>query len=347
MFSKMIAGLRTEAEKVSEANCLMLANSHEKKWVLENEMSGRTSITQVRDAGALLSGGGVLGLMGLTMANQAAGTVAMFAGATVAQTAGWGAIGLSTSAGATTTMLAGASTALASLGTVAVGAAVLPVATVVVLGAMVAGLGTILVSQLMQEDQGKAATAEIALGRNDHEKLSKLARENIGITDWLKGAKNFVLKSLRQQHLDVGGMGVGPASTGVGLIGDASQEYELEDLLANSFEESEIAKHALVDNIGANIWAKLGVVVTEDKIQGCLSKTRENIVNCGKILGVDLNTGLVIQSLGRGQATVHNLKDFEPVPVVGQDMTISYKGGKIQNSQGQGYGKTAGVSVGR
>ena len=354
MFSKMIAGLRLEAEKVSGANCAMLANSRGKAWELADKFSGQSAKNRATASGAALGMGGVLSLIGVAMANQAAGTVAMYTGYTAVQTAAFGAVGLSTSAGAFTTMLAGASATLAGLGTVAVGSAILPVATVIALGAGVAGVAVLGISRLMRIDRDKGHAITTALINDDRDSLNKIGRQDVGMSDWLVGAKNWVVKSLQDSLGKGGGLSVGSFSPdvndpakGLAMAGYACDNYELEDLFGETFEESAKGQQAIVEKIGASMWEKLGVVVTDDKIHACLGGVRGDTTTIGKILDVDLKTGLVIQSLGRGQATVHNWKDFAQVPVVGQDASISYKAGKMQGAKEQGNELDSRTSVGR
>lgn len=346
MFSKMMDGLRVEAEKVSGANCAMLANSRGKSWELADKFSGQSAKNRAEASGALLGVGGVLSLIGVAMANQAAGTVAMYAGYTAVQTAALGAVGLSTSAGALTTMLAGASATLAGLGTVAIGSAILPVATVIALGAGVAGLAVFGIGQLMGTDRGKGEAIATAVENKDRDSLDKIGRQNVGMSDWLMGAKNFVTNSLRDTFSTSKNKTLERASVVENRM-DAAEKYEMEDLFGDTFEESVKGKQKIVEKIGSDIWDKHGVVVTDEKLHECLGETHGDSTAYGKILAVDLKSGLVTQSLGRGQATVHNLKDFQRVPVVGQDVSISYKGGKMQGAKEQGNERDSSNSVGR
>ncbi|MES2879194.1 MAG: hypothetical protein V4713_12290 [Pseudomonadota bacterium] len=315
MFSKMLTGLRAEAELVNAANCMMLANSHKQGWDLVDQVSGKAMKDRTTITGAAMGMGGIVGLMGVAMANQA---VAL------------GSAGL----------LASASTALAGLGTVAIGTAVLPVATVVVLGTAVAGAVTMGIGSLMRENTEKAAHFENAIKSGDKEIMVKLSGERLGISDWLKGAKNFLGKVMtgRVQDLQTGiqfqAIEQATISAGASVEGhDAVSAYELEDLFGNSVEESDKGKQWVVEKVGSSVWEKLGVAVTDEKIHECLSGTRADTLNSGKILDVNIKTGLVIQSLGRGHATVHRLKDFATIPEVGQNADISYKGGQMRVAQ--------------
>jgi hypothetical protein len=313
MFSEMMKNLRKEAERASEANSLMLVHSRKQGWDLVDKVSGQTTQNMVRNSGLGMGMGGVIGLMGVAMANQAAAL---------------GAAGL----------LSTASTAMATLGSVAIGSAVLPVATVAVLGTAVAGLALVGVSQFMKVDYEKAAQVESALKSNDRDTLAKIGREDVGIKDWLKGVGSVAVKLMRGQYLGSSGKSIEAEA-----LGDASLDYELEDLFSTTVEQTKQAQAQLVEKISGDIYDRLGVVVTDDKLHACLGKTRNHGVSCGKILEVDTKTGLVIQSSGRGQATVHNLKDFKSVPLVGKDITVSYKGGAMQEPQEQGQSRFNGV----
>lgn len=335
MFSNMIANLKKEAEKVGAANYLLLANSRDssKPFDYIDVVSGRAARESTKFTGAFMGAGGILGLMGVAVANQAA------------------ALG-------TAGLLSSASAAMAGLGTVAVGTAVLPFATVAAVGVAVSGIAVMGISQLMSVDANKGFAANKAVEANDRDALAKLGSQNIGAADWLRGAKNFVVKSLRENFLgDRHRLVETPAQEAVkqGALpmvklahgDDAISMYELEDLLGESFEDSVQGKKRIVDLVAGDAWDKLGVVITDDKIHECLSQTRSNETCIGKILDVDLTTGLVTQSMGRGRATIHNLKDFDKVPVIGQEAEISYKGGKMQAPKDLGAEREAGRSIGR
>lgn len=310
--------LRLEAERVSEANKLMLLNTRVRDgWDLVDKYSGLAAQQKVAAGGVALSAGSLVGMMGVAMANQAA------------------ALG-------TSTLLGTASTALAGLGTVAVGATVLPVATVATLGASVTGIAILAASKLMRVDNEKGFAFEEAIRGRDGEGLKSLAKQDIGAMDWIKGARNFLVGSIKQQFF-----GERAQAVSVQNKHDAMLEYECEDLFANSLEESKLGKQALVEKISSEIWDQHGVVVTDDKIHGCLGKTRDTEVAHGKILSVDKERGLVLQSIGRGQATVHSLKDFSKIPQIGAEMTISYRGGQMRNLPEKDLGRGVGGSLGR
>lgn len=338
MFSTMIKELRQEAELASAANAMMLLNSRTQGWSLVDKLSGKSTKDRTLATGMGVGMGGVLSVVGVAMANQAAGMVGMYAGMSAAQVAAASAVGLSTSAGTFTTLLAGASTALASLGTIAVGASVLPVATVVALGAGVAGIAVMGVSAFMSVDHGKSVELSNALKANDKHAINEFGRSNLGVSDWLVGAKNFVSKALWQKHVTQEAPSVGQVQE----TASAAIEYELADLFANTLGESERDKQALVEGIAGEMWDKHGVVVTNEKIHACLGDTRVNELSTGKVLAVDTKSGLVLQSIGRGQATVHKLKDFEKVPVVGQDITVQFKGGQMQKAPERGQSLAVG-----
>lgn len=343
MFSKMIAGLRREAEMVSGVNCMMLADEYAKSKSHIQDMNGPNK-TQV--AGLALGSGGVLGIMGLAIANQAAA---------------YGAAGVLTSA----------STALAGLGAVAVGVTILPVATVIVLGAGLAGVATIGIGALMKMVPNKIRTADLrdddlswAIRNNQQGMLKEIGMENIGLGAWLSGAKNLLVKSMRESVMGKDNPLVKSASplgmnhSGVGLAaplgagassllggsmasgkeGHACREYEIQDLFGGEAEKTK-----MVDAISRVAWEKHGVVVSDDRIRECLGQSQRDASFSGKILAVNEKSGLVLQSTGRGQATVHNLKDFQKIPVVGQNMDVAYKGGLMQGPKEQEQQQGAGV----
>lgn len=355
MFSKMMAGLRLEAEKVSESNLgmwnkLQMAQDNPRgfSWNVHEKISGQDLKNKVQYAGVGLGVGGVMGIMGVASANVAAASVAA-----------------GVSAGAVTTTLASISTALATLGTVAVGTAVLPAATVAVIGAGVAGIAVMGVSKLMGVNSEKAYDVTNALQRNDQNALRQIASENIGVADWLKGAKNLVVKSLREAVMGVDNslvksaspLGMNPSGVGsapplgvgansipgsskaAGVDGHAFREYDAQGL----FPGGEMAQAKMVDAISRAAWEKHGVVVSDDRIHECLGQSQRDASFSGKILAVNEKSGLVLQSTGRGQATIHNLKDFQKMPVVGQNMDVAYKGGQMQGAKEQGQQQGAGV----
>ncbi|MEM8519046.1 hypothetical protein [Janthinobacterium sp. CAN_S7] len=331
MFANMVAGLRKEAEKVSAANYLLLANSHDNSNSIDG-VTGRAAREKTKISGVLMSGGGILGLIGVAVANQAAAL---------------GAAG----------MLTSASAAMAGLGTVAVGTAVLPFVTVAAVGVAVSGIAVMGISQLMSVDVEKGFATSKAIQANDLDGLKKLGSQDVGVSDWLRGAKNFVVKSLQEKFLGNSARVVEvPAQPDWKQVvpeeklaqgGNAISLYELEDLLGENLEDSAQGKKRVVDLVAGDAWDKLGVVIADEKIHECLSQTRSNETCIGKILAVDKATGLVTQSMGRGRATIHNLKDFDKVPVVGQDADISYRDGKMQVQKNLGNEREAGRSVGR
>lgn len=174
MFSDAIKRLRAEAELVSGANCMMLAEEYKKPY--KHEYFNKIQVT-----GLTLNAGGVLGVMGLAAANMAAA---------------------SGSAG----ILSSASTALAGLGTVAVGTTVLPAAAVIALGVGFVGVATLGIGTLTKHMfknpiyQAGIDDSELscAIRNDDRKTLNEIGARNTGIGDWLKGAKNLVVKSIRE-----------------------------------------------------------------------------------------------------------------------------------------------------
>lgn len=181
MFSQMIAGLRKEAEKVSGSNYAMLVNSPNKD-LLASEISGSAAKDKYQVAAGILAIGGVGSVFGLAAANVAAASVA--AGVQV---------------GAATLSLASASTVLAGLGTVAIGATVLPVAAVAAIGLLATSAVALVISKSMGVDWDKGITAQGLAQKDDREGLVKFGASQTGLSDWLKGAKNLVVNSLKDR----------------------------------------------------------------------------------------------------------------------------------------------------
>lgn len=95
--------------------------------------------------------------------------------------------------------------------------------------------------------------------------------------------------------------------------------------------------------ISADIFKRHDVVVAHSELSSCLGRDRKNACFSGPILEVDQDRGLVLQSMGRRQATVHLLKDFPEIPQVGSNMDITYRQGEFSTKQpdlsrGQGHG---------
>ena len=320
MFSKMIAGLRSEAEKVSGSNyerLLVTLSQKDRGWGYVSQVTGENSAEKMQLGGAFLATGGVVGIMGLAAANQAAGI--MVAGAS----------GL-----AGTSALASISAALAGLGTVTVGATILPVATVVVLGAAVIGIVAMAVGKAMPIDFNKGHVVGRALQNNDVGALNQIGRDNVGISDWLKGAKNLVASSLKNRF---SGAELTPsfeksdlAAAGKSNALNVWNNYHISDLF--DYDEG---KQKLVDRIGDVALAKFGVVLDPIKTHEALSQSRGNESFSGKVLAVNEKSGLVLLSSGRGGASVHNLRDFANVPEIGKHADISYKQGKMQSGKEQ------------
>jgi len=312
----MFERLRAEAERVSEANKMALLHTKGRGNLdLVDKFSGRAAQQRIQTGGILVSAGSFLGMAGAAMANQAAAL---------------GASGL----------LATASTAMAGLGTVAVGSAVLPVATVATLGASVAGLAVVAASKLMRVNMDKGFAFADALQQGDKAQLRSLAKTNLGLGDWIKGARNLLVNSFKQQS-NVDANRELPARTY-----DAAFEYEMEDLFGDA-EDSRLGKQALVEQVASEIWDTHGIVVTDDKVHACLGKARGNDSTYGKILGIDKDRGVVIQSIGRGQATIHNLKDFSVEPQLGAEMMVSYRSGQMLNTPAKDMSRSVSSSLGR
>lgn len=160
MFSKIMDGLRTEAEKVAKTNAQMLA-AHEQRVA-------RSNIKTVAGAYAAV-GGACLNVVGLLSPTILAADGAL--------------------------KMAAVASAAKSLGIVAVGASVFPVAQVVGLGVAVAGA-----AYMIYHGSG------LSIKNNDYESVASFyskARSdpdqrtgNASTSDWLIGAKNMMVKSL-------------------------------------------------------------------------------------------------------------------------------------------------------
>ena len=146
---------------------------------------------------------GVLGVMGVAMANQAASTVAMYAGMTAAQTSSLAVAGLATSAGSFTAALGSVGTALAGMGSVAVAGASLPVASVVALGAAAAGVTMLAVGKaysLMKESHNRGIPDAVV----DRAFFDPNGREAPKLANWLKAAKSLVVESIQHRFAHKG-----------------------------------------------------------------------------------------------------------------------------------------------
>lgn len=344
MFSKMIAGLRSEAEKVSGSNYAMLMD-HPNKGSIASEISGSSAKDKAMMSAGILAIVGTSGVFGLASANMAAASVA--AGVQV---------------GAATMSLASASSVLAGLGTVAVGAFVLPVATVVAVGLLATSAVALVISKAMSVNWSKGIDAQGLAQKNDREGLVNFGATQTGLSDWLKGAKNIAVNSLKDLFAGDrslaslnktalsastdGRAESSPAPVSMSLrsnnpkfaaapIKDKKNlnvfsDYEVSDLL-----DHDEGKQKLVDRIGDVALAKFGVVLDPIKTREALSQSRSNESFSGKILAVNEKSGLVLMSSGRGIASVHNLRDFAKSPEVGKNTDISYKQGKMQTGKEQ------------
>lgn len=325
----MFSRLRTEAERVNAANKMVLFQTKGRQGLNSiNQFSGHDAKMKLGIGGLGLGMGSSLGMVGVAMANQAA------------------ALG---SAG----LLASASTALAGLGTVTLGAAVLPVATVVTLGGAVAGVAIFGASRLMKVDVAKGFNLQRALERGDQAKFENLSKETVELRAWFKGAKNLLVNTFRQhgQEEEPGHIAEVEKPGAQDISNRAPEmnyvvEYELLELFGGG--SPEIDKQLQLDmaaELSAKIWNQHGIVVTEDKIHSCLGRTRENETTYGKIVGIDKQQGLVIQSIGRGQATIHKLEDFAVEPKIGNEIMVSYRGGQLRSPQEKDMSQA--VAVGR
>lgn len=320
--SGMFTRLREEAERASASNKMALFHTKQRQGLdAVSKFSGQSARTKMTVGGLGLSMGSYLGMMGIGIANQAA------------------TIG---SAG----VLSSASTALAGLGTVTLGTAVLPVATVVALGGAVAGIAILGASRLMNVDRSKGFALQRTLEEGDLKKFQALSNDSLGLKDWFSGAKSLLVSAFQrdaQKKMEI--------PENIKEIGNPqslddkvfSIEYELVDLYGESPEKNQQRKQEIASQLGEKIWKEHNIVVTEDKIHSAFEGTRGNSDSYGKIIGIDKGQCLVIQSTGRGQATVHNLLDFGVMPKIGAEMMISYRGGQMRPPQEKGIGQTTGI----
>ncbi|HEX7645807.1 MAG TPA: hypothetical protein VF450_00190 [Noviherbaspirillum sp.] len=174
MLANIIGKLREEAEKTSMTNAALLAHwkGEEKTAYIE---SGQASKDRIKALGLGSGMAGVMGIMLVAASNQAAA--------------------LGTSA-----MLASVSTALAGLGTVAVGGTVLPAATVITLGVAAAGLAVTAVNELRSVDWGKGIETARALS-DRYERNAALdpngPSKEVGLKNWVMGVKNMLVDGIK------------------------------------------------------------------------------------------------------------------------------------------------------
>lgn len=167
----MFKAIREEAEKVNAINTQVIARSMKEQgrpWALSDEFSGQKSKSRATLSGLGLASGGVLGLIGVGMANAA----------------GAGALG-------------GAASAIGALGTVALGAAVLPAATVAAVGVGVTGLAVLAASQLMKVDYERGIRMSDAARSQNTGELDSLSKQNLSLGAWVKGAKNTLFNMMK------------------------------------------------------------------------------------------------------------------------------------------------------
>jgi hypothetical protein len=111
---------------------------------------------------------------------------------------------------------------------------------------------------------------------------------------------------------------------------EATLDYDIAELFADSPADARRRKRSLVERVGNEMWARHGVLVDDDQIHACLARSRDRAMSVGRILAVDRERGLVVQSLGRKHGTLHNLSSFPVTPALGAVVTITYRGGALQ-----------------
>lgn len=187
MPSNLLRQLRAEAEKVSPTNAQLLAHWRASEgmdfWKVESTVSGQRRQEATEFRSALVGVGGSIGLIGIAMANAGAAAAAV----------GVGGVGASTAVAL--------STALSSLGTVAIAGAALPVAPVIAFGIAAAGAAGLLISKCMAVDisGGIEAAREYEHNLEDAANMNPNGRSgNITASDWLRGAKNLIARGIAQ-----------------------------------------------------------------------------------------------------------------------------------------------------
>lgn len=196
--------LKQQAQEVSKAEALVLANKQYAPHVLASKASGEAKRDGFRNAGLGLGIGGVLSLVGVGAATQA------------------GVLGGPAA-------LVAASKAVAALGTVTAFGAAMPVASVAALGVAVAGVSALAVSTVMKPDFGKGIEFQRAVANNDLETVSRIASKNISIGSWIKGTGKAVFGVINDlissKAATLGKAGV--LSAGVLAVGNQSNAAEL------------------------------------------------------------------------------------------------------------------------
>jgi hypothetical protein len=320
MFSDTIAALKKEAEKVNEANLIMLQKSNKSVEV----MSGAALKENIGNSGAAIATTGAAGIWTIAASNAAAANLA----------AGIG----------TTGMMSTLSTTLMGLGTVGVGAAAIPVATVIAVGALTVGGTLLLASKLLKVDYEKAFNIE-----NNH--IDEI-RGSTGIGDWIKGAKNIVVRGIKDVFIskdivppEVAVLKDTAATKILDRVDKANSFNVFDDYDVSDHLDYQKGKDKLVDRIVMLAASKFGVNLDPEQTHKALGQSRGDAAYSGKILAVNEVSGLVLQSTGRGHATIHNLRDFANIPEVGQDINVIYKGGQLLAGKVMEHERTA--SLGR
>jgi len=176
MFSDSIKNLRNAAQATTKSNGELLAEMTRNGVLKDPFHKANKSIENGKVLSMIMGGGGITGLVGVGASFQAMSMTA--AGVASASTS-----------------LASIGTLLTGLGTVAVGGAILPVATVVTIGAAVAGVAGLAITSLrtvdyaaLEVDRDKAIWNN---NRNPNGHDSK-----IGIKNWFQGAKNLISENI-------------------------------------------------------------------------------------------------------------------------------------------------------
>lgn len=69
------------------------------------------------------------------------------------------------------------------------------------------------------------------------------------------------------------------------------------------------------------------LLLTPKEVGLCFARGKEG-QQIGKVVDVDLNRGLVLQSVGQGRGALHCISDLGKVPEVGDVLDVRYRAGK-------------------
>ena len=72
---------------------------------------------------------------------------------------------------------------------------------------------------------------------------------------------------------------------------------------------------------------KHNLLLTPQEVGLCFARGKEGL-QLGKVVDVDLDKGLVLQSVGRGRGALHCIADLGRVPEVDEMLEVNYRAGK-------------------